>query len=59
MIKTGQNMLKKIDLLSTSQLIKYKGDSEYATATGGFISITVIGICLALFANMGILTIQK
>lgn len=52
-------VLKSIDLFPTSNLIRYNGECEYTTATGGCLSITVIVICLILFASMGVKTLGR
>ena len=55
-ISTG---LKSFDLLSTSQFLRYKGQSEFTTATGGFVSLILMVITTILLYNMGILTINR
>jgi hypothetical protein len=47
------------DLFSTSQFLRYKKESEFGTATGGFISIAVIIVFAALFWSQGIKTVHR
>ena len=51
--------LKKMDLFQTSSLLRYNGEAEYSTVTGGLVSIIVIVIFIILFASMGLQTAQK
>ena len=53
------NLLRKPDLFSQTTLLRYNGEAEYSTATGGFISIAVITIFIALFFSMGLKTLNK
>lgn len=48
-----------VDLFPTSKLIRYNGESEYTTVTGGLISTAVLVIFIILFSSMGIRTIRK
>ena len=50
---------RSVDLFPTSKLIRYNGDAEYTSTTGGIISVLVIAIFIVLFASMGIRTIRK
>ena len=54
-----KNVLRHVDLFSTTQFLRYNGEDYYATATGGVISIAVISILVILFAGMGVRTINK
>ena len=54
-----KNFFKSLDLFPTSTFLRYKGDSDYTTATGGFISIAVITIFVVLFFSMGLKTARK
>lgn len=51
--------LKIFDLFPTTQFIKFNKDSEYTTATGGFVSLGLIIIILILFSSKGIQTLQR
>ena len=52
-------MLKTIDLFPNNQFLRYNGESDYTSATGGFVSFGLIIILIIIFANMGIRTINK
>ena len=58
-IKTIHSTLTKIDLFPAQQFLRYKGESEYKTATGGFCSLLVIAIFFALFINSGLDVLNK
>ena len=50
---------RAIDLFPTSKLLRYNGESEYTTTTGGVISLTAIILFVVLFASMGLRTVNK
>ncbi len=50
--------LRSVDLFPTSNFVRYSGDSEYTTSTGGLTSVVVIIIFIILFANMGLKTVK-
>ncbi len=54
-----QSMLRMCDLFAVSQFIKYKGEADYSTATGGFVSITILIIFAVLFTNIAIKTVDR
>lgn len=54
-----QSGLKSLDFFPTQQFLRYKGEPEYKTATGGFCSILVIIIFIILFINTGINVLNK
>lgn len=54
-----QKLLRKVDLFPATQFIRYKGDAQYTTATGGFVSVAVIVIFMILFASMAIKTVNR
>lgn len=54
-----QSLLRMCDLFSVSQFIKYKGDNDYSTATGGFCSVLVLTIFAVLFTSLGIRTVSR
>lgn len=58
-LKCVHRVLKTIDLFPTSTFLRYKGDTDYTTATGGCLSITVIIVFVILFASMGVKTLKK
>jgi hypothetical protein len=51
--------LASVDLFSAQQFLRYKGDADYKTATGGFCSLLVIIIFIILFINSGLNVINK
>lgn len=51
-----KGLLKSGDLFTTSQLLRYRKETDYGTATGGFVSIAVFIVFAALFWNLGIQT---
>lgn len=51
--------LRSLDLFPTSNFVRYSGDSDYTTSTGGLTSVVVITIFIILFASMGIRTANK
>lgn len=52
-------LLKSIDLFPTGNFLRYHGEPEYTTATGGMVSVTVLAIFVIMFANMGLKTINR
>ena len=53
------NLMKKPDLFCQTTFVRYNGEADYSTATGGFVSLAVIVIFSILFFNMGIRTLHK
>ena len=53
------NFFRTVDLFPTSNFIRYNGDADYKTVTGGVISITVLSIFIVLFFSMGLKTARK
>ena len=51
--------LRTVDLFPTSKLIRYNGETEYNSTTGGLISAAVIAIFIILFASMGLRTLDR
>lgn len=51
-----KELLKSGDLFTTSQLLRYRKETDYGTATGGFISIAVFIVFAALFWSLAIQT---
>lgn len=58
-IKGLQKLLRMCDLFAISQFIKYKGESDFKTSTGGFCSVAIIVIFAVLFTSMAITTLNK
>ena len=50
---------RMFDLFPNSKLLRYNGEPEYNSTTGGFISVAVLVIFIILFASMGLRTVQK
>ena len=62
MVKEGscfKNALQKVGLFPHNHFLRYNGEAEYQTATGGLFSITTILVCIVLFFNMGLKTLKK
>ena len=57
--KVIQGFFRGIDLFPTSTFLRYKGDNDYTTVTGGCVSFSVIVIFVILFSSMGIRTLRK
>lgn len=57
--KAIHSLLKMCDLFAVSQFVKYKGESEYQTATGGFCSIAILTIFAVLFTSLALKTIDR
>jgi hypothetical protein len=51
--------LRYVDLFPSSAFLRYGGDSEYTTTTGGLTSVIVIAVLIALFASMGLKTVKR
>ena len=54
-----RKVLRHVDLFPTSKLLRYNGDKEYSSTTGGLVSVVMIIIFMSLFASMGIKTIKR
>jgi hypothetical protein len=50
-IKSFRQLLVKFDFFPATQLLRYKGSTEYRTATGGIFTILIIIIFCILFFN--------
>ena len=50
---------RSVDLFPSSKLVRYNGETEYTSTTGGIISMAVIAIFIVLFASMGLKTVRK
>ena len=53
------NLLKKPDLFCQTAFVRYNGEADYSTATGGFVSLAVIIIFVTLFFSMGLKTVKR
>jgi hypothetical protein len=54
-----QSILRKCDLFAVSQFIRYKGEPDYSTATGGFCSVAILTIFAVLFTSMAVKTVDR
>ena len=59
LIGCSTKFFRMFDLFPNSKLLRYNGDPEYNSTTGGFISVAVLIVFIILFASMGIKTVQK
>lgn len=51
LIKSFRQLLVKFDFFPATQFLRYKGSTEYRTATGGIFTILIIIIFCILFFN--------
>lgn len=51
--------LKKLDFFPAQQFLRFQGEPDYTTATGGFCSVVIIVIFFILFINTGLNVINK
>jgi hypothetical protein len=58
-LKKLSAFLRWSDLFSTTQFLRFRGDSDYGTVTGGFTSIAVLVVFSILFANLGVQTANR
>ena len=54
-----KRLIKKVDVFSYARFLRFRGEDEYSTATGGCCSLMVIVIILLLFFTVGLRTIRK
>lgn len=58
-VKVVHSTLSAFDLFPAQQFLRYKGDPEYKTATGGFCSLVIVAIFVAVFINSGLNVLNK
>jgi hypothetical protein len=58
-VRRVHSVLSSFDLFPAQQFLRYKGESEYTTATGGFCSLLIIAIFVVLFINTGLNVLNK
>ena len=58
-LSTISKAFRAIDLFPTSRLLRYNGESEYTTTTGGVVSAGAIMVFIILFSSMGLKTANK
>ena len=56
---TASKGIRMLDLFPTAKLVRYNGETEYNSITGGLVSMVVISIFAILFSSMGLRTIKK
>ena len=47
------------DLFAHTSLLRYNMESDYSTATGGFLSFVIVIVFAALFFSLGLRTVRK
>lgn len=57
--KVLRRLVKKLDLFSSIQLLRFKGDAETKTLTGGMISFVIYVYLAVTFSSMIIDTFHK
>ena len=53
------NFIKLFDLFPANQFLRYKGEADYTTVTGGLTSLLILTVFMAMFASMGLQTAQR
>jgi hypothetical protein len=59
LIKFTHSVIKTFDFFPNKQFVRYENETEYKTATGGALSLTIIIIFTILFLNNGFKTLRK
>jgi hypothetical protein len=54
-----QSGLRACDLFAVTQFVRYKGESDFKTATGGFCSVSILTIFAVLFTSLAIKTVNR
>lgn len=57
-LNTAKKIFRSFDLFSTSQFLRFEGEGEYKTASGGICSLMVIVVFMTLFMSTAIQTIN-
>jgi hypothetical protein len=57
--RTVKEMVWKCDLFKTTEYLRYRGEPEYSTLTGGICSLLIIILFAAVFANSVLTTLRK
>ena len=57
-LNTAKKIFRSFDLFSTSQFLRFDGEGEYKTASGGICSLIVIVIFMTLFMSTAIQTVN-
>lgn len=58
-LSVGKELVKKFDLFSSSQFLRFKSDAETKTLTGGVVSLGIMLFLTITFATMIIDTFDK
>jgi hypothetical protein len=58
-LKILKETLYKTDFFASTELLRFRGDADNKTLTGGFVSLAMIIAILVTFASMIITTINK
>ena len=58
LLQRVQSLLKKVDLFSTSQFLRYQEEGDYKTASGGICSLLIVIVFGVLFMGTAIDTIN-
>ena len=58
-LKQCSKLFRMFDFFQSSKFLRYNGDAEYKSTSGGIITVLIIGVFIALFFSMGIRTIRK
>jgi len=58
-LKVIRQLLRKVDSFPATQFFRFQGETEYATATGGFLSLIIIVVFVILFTSTGLDVVNK
>ena len=58
-LKQCSKFFRMFDFFQSSKFLRYNGEGEYKSTSGGIVTILVIGVLIALFFSMGLRTIRK
>lgn len=53
-----KSIFKEVDFFHSTQMLRFRGESEYKTLTGGIISVAIIIVILIGFSQMIINTLN-
>jgi len=59
LFKTIKKIINKLDLFSSIQLLRFDGDAETKTFTGGVVSLAVVIYLISTFSSMILDTFDK
>ena len=52
-------VIKELDIFSHGQFLRYRGEENYRTITGGVVSVVLMVLFAAIFSTMVLNTFQK